>query len=79
MEELPLEKKHGIFSSTTQCHHILVVWIWLTSTSISKIAELVIIIWLPRSPNLTPFDFFLWGPLKEMTYRTREIAAFNND
>jgi hypothetical protein len=26
--------------------------------------------WPPRSPDLTTFDFCLWGLMKEMTYRT---------
>lgn len=26
--------------------------------------------WPPRSPDLTPLDFFLWGHLKELVYRT---------
>jgi hypothetical protein len=25
--------------------------------------------WPPRSPDLTPLDIFLWGPMKEMNYR----------
>lgn len=27
--------------------------------------------WPPRSPDLTPLDFYLWGKLKENVYRTR--------
>ena len=26
--------------------------------------------WPPRSPDLTPLDFFLWGVLKERVYST---------
>ncbi|GBN08675.1 hypothetical protein AVEN_229164-1 [Araneus ventricosus] len=26
--------------------------------------------WPPRSPNLTPMDFFLWGYLKQQVYAT---------
>lgn len=26
--------------------------------------------WAPRSPDLTPLDFFLWGHLKTLTYKT---------
>ncbi|KYN03413.1 hypothetical protein ALC62_05805, partial [Cyphomyrmex costatus] len=26
--------------------------------------------WLPRSPDLNPFDFFLWGHLKSVVYKT---------
>ena len=28
------------------------------------------IAWPPRSPDLTPLDFFLWGYLKEKVYAT---------
>lgn len=27
--------------------------------------------WAPRSPDLTPLDFFLWGYLKDKVFRTR--------
>jgi hypothetical protein len=27
-------------------------------------------LWPPRSPDLTPLDFFLWGTLKERIYQT---------
>ena len=26
--------------------------------------------WPPRSPDLTPLDFFLWGRIKEVVYKT---------
>ena len=29
------------------------------------------ILWPPRSPDLTPCDYFLWGYLKDIVYRTR--------
>ena len=27
-------------------------------------------LWPPRSPDLTPLDFFLWGYVKDIVYRT---------
>ncbi|GFX38244.1 uncharacterized protein TNCV_3838401 [Trichonephila clavipes] len=27
------------------------------------------VLWPPRSPDLTPLDFFLWGHLEELVYR----------
>ena len=27
--------------------------------------------WAPRSPDLTPLDFFFWGTLKEKVYREK--------
>lgn len=29
--------------------------------------------WPPRSPDLTPLDYFLWGYLKERVYKTRPV------
>lgn len=31
--------------------------------------------WPPRSPDLTPLDFFLWGYLKQQVYATRPVCA----
>ncbi|XP_011861119.1 PREDICTED: uncharacterized protein LOC105558173 [Vollenhovia emeryi] len=31
--------------------------------------------WPPRSPDLTPLDFFLWGHLKEQVYATRPVSV----
>ena len=27
--------------------------------------------WLPRSPDLSPLDYFLWGHLKSVVYQNR--------
>ena len=27
--------------------------------------------WSPRSPDITPLDFFLWGYLKDIVYKTK--------
>ena len=27
--------------------------------------------WTPRSPDITPLDFFLWGYVKDTVYRTK--------
>ena len=29
------------------------------------------ILWLPRSPDITPLDFFLWGYVKDIVYRNK--------
>ena len=29
------------------------------------------IAWLPRSPDITPLDFFLWSYVKDVVYRTK--------
>jgi len=33
--------------------------------------------WAPRSPDLSPNDFFLWGHLKSKIYQYREDRALN--
>ena len=30
--------------------------------------DLPIVVWPPRSPDLTPCDFFLWGYVKDIVY-----------
>jgi len=34
------------------------------------------IAWPPRSPDLTPLDFFLWGHVKELVYATPILDEF---
>jgi hypothetical protein len=41
------------------------VWLSLLKTSNEDSA---LIPWLPRSPVLTPSDFFLWGYVKDKVY-----------
>lgn len=31
--------------------------------------------WPPRSPDLTPLDFFLWGHIKQQVYATRPVSV----
>jgi hypothetical protein len=33
-----------------------------------------LVLWLPRSPDLTPADFYLWGHLKAIVYSERVVA-----
>ncbi|GBM38431.1 hypothetical protein AVEN_33718-1 [Araneus ventricosus] len=35
--------------------------------------------WPPRSPDLTPMDFFLWGYLKQQVYATSQHCRTFND
>jgi hypothetical protein len=30
--------------------------------------------WPPRSPDITPLDFFLWGYVKDMVYKIPVIS-----
>jgi hypothetical protein len=33
--------------------------------------------WPPPSPDLTPLDFFLWGHIKDVVYRTPPTTLFD--
>ena len=37
--------------------------------------------WPPRSPDITPLDFFLWGYVKDIAYRTnvRDISNLKQE
>lgn len=59
------------------CHFSLPVRHWLNINFPNKwigrgnYQDLRFCHWPPRSPDLTPLDFFLWGVLKERVYKTR--------
>lgn len=44
---------------------------WMGRSSANLVAPLF---WAPYSPDLTPCDFFLWGHLKSMVYRTQPTS-----
>jgi len=53
-------------------HYFLLVRQWLNERFPDKwIGRRGAIEWPPRSPDLTPLDFFLWGYLKSIVYKTR--------
>lgn len=52
-------------------HYSLLVRAYLNTTFPNRwIGRLGPIRWPPRSPDLTPLDFFLWGYVKERVFRT---------
>ena len=64
---------------------------WSSKPDLHKLEKRVVALntpheWPPRSPDLTPFDFFLWGYLKQVfqtppisleDLRTRILNEFN--
>lgn len=39
--------------------------------------ETRVLTWPPRSPDLTPCDFFLWGYIKDFAYKPPLMRTFN--
>ncbi|KZC15155.1 hypothetical protein WN55_07983 [Dufourea novaeangliae] len=37
----------------------------------------ILVSWLPRPPDLTPLDFFLWGALKNAVYKKLPTTPAN--
>ena len=35
--------------------------------------------WPPRSPNLSPLDFYLWGHLKAMVYQVNNLKEWDRN
>lgn len=53
-------------------HYFLPVRQWLTQNFPDRwIGRRGPVEWPPRSPDLTPLDFFLWGHLKSVVYKTK--------
>lgn len=54
-------------------HHAVIVRTWLNQNFpgrwIGRSSPLIA--WPPRSPDLTPLDFYLWGTLKSKVYKSR--------
>lgn len=75
LDELPLQYRHNLKLQLdgSPIHNALLIRNWLNEHfencwigRNSPFCE-----WPPRSPDLTPLDYFLWGVLKEKVYRTR--------
>jgi hypothetical protein len=60
------------FCSKTVPHHIGMDTYAITSTTIFHNVGLAVLdqmmFWLPRSPDLTPCDFFFWGYVKDKVF-----------
>jgi transposase len=77
LEELPLDLRVRAWyqhdGCPAHCARIVSEWLnqnlnnqWIGRFSNNK--------WPPRSPDMTPLDFFLWGYLKQKVYKNRPFA-----
>lgn len=59
-------------------HYALVVRTWLDVNFKSWIGRgSDTMQWPPRSPDITPLDFFLWGYIKNIVYRDQPVSMQN--
>lgn len=52
-------------------HFRRIVTDWLDNNMPNWIGRGGPVLWPPRSPDLTPLDFFVWGYIKNIVYRTQ--------
>lgn len=73
LEEIDLETRRDMFfqHDGAPCHHARIVRDYLNRRFRNKwIGRDGPIAWPPRSPDLNPIDFFVWGYYKEIVYAT---------
>ncbi|XP_003246904.1 uncharacterized protein LOC100570164 [Acyrthosiphon pisum] len=71
MDDIPLETRTNVFfqQDGAPAHNAIVVQEYLQSTFGNRwMRTYGAVAWPPRSPDLTPLDFFLWGHLKNVVY-----------
>jgi hypothetical protein len=59
-------------------HHLITVSLYeklSTTGSLVVGSEGMIVLWPPRSPDITPMDFFFWGYLKHIVYAKKYAYA----
>ena len=44
-----------------------------------KIALSAAVVWPPRNCDLTPLDYYLWGAVKNLTYKPETIEALKDN
>lgn len=72
MEEIPLDQRREMIfqHDGAPCHNAMIVRHLLDRVFPGKwIGRGSQRTWPPRSPDLTPMDFFFWGHIKEYFYR----------
>ncbi|KAJ8933896.1 hypothetical protein NQ318_001689 [Aromia moschata] len=73
--ELPLDYRYNLHLQLdgAPIHNAVIVRNWLNENFpnywIGRSSPLIR--WPPRSPDITPLDFFLWGRIKNKVYATR--------
>jgi hypothetical protein len=71
IDELPLAVINNMWLQIDDApaHHAAPVRNWLNEHFEERWIGRVPFRWPPRSPDLTPLDFFLWGHIKARVYR----------
>lgn len=73
LDNLPLNTRNQLFFQLDGCpaHYFRLVRNWLdTNYNERWIGRGGPVAWPPRSPDITPLDFFVWGYIKEIVYST---------
>ena len=58
-------KRRAVRATQPKLHSVFCALILKTATEISRRADVV---WLPRSYDLTPLDYYLWGAVEDKCY-----------
>ncbi|EZA57144.1 hypothetical protein X777_01750, partial [Ooceraea biroi] len=77
MENVPLQFRQNSWIQLDGCpsHYARQVRNWLDEHCAHRwIGRGGPVFWPPRSPDLTPLDFYLWGTLKNKVYSTEVIS-----
>lgn len=78
IDNLPLEERRNLWFQHDGCpaHGAREVTHWLNEVFGNKwLGRNTDPRWPPRSPDLTPLDFFLWGHLKQKVYKDRPFNS----
>lgn len=77
MDDIPLESRTNLFfqQDGAPAHNAIVVREYLQNKFGNRwMGTYGAVAWPPRSPDLTPLDFFLWGHLKNEVYSTPPLS-----
>lgn len=75
LDDLPLDERRDLYFQLdgSPVHNARIVRAWLDENFplrwIGRNSPLIE--WAPRSPDITPLDFFLWGTIKNVVYASR--------
>ncbi|KAJ8937532.1 hypothetical protein NQ318_000358 [Aromia moschata] len=73
LDELPLDYRYNLhLLDGAHIHNAVIVRNWLSENFPNCwLGRSSLIRWPPRSPDITPLDFFLWGTIKNKVYATK--------